>query len=85
MHMKKSNQDQPQEEIQAESEVLDFTKPDFTFTPAGHHIWVQRGYYLVCKSCELEHGVYIGPNKMLIGENDKGEPILKLRKDLGMV
>lgn len=62
-----------------ESEVLDFNKPDFSFIPKGSHEWRQQGYYLVCKSCDLEHAVWIGNNKILTGINDKGEPILERR------
>jgi len=62
-----------------ETEVLDFNKPDFSFIPKGVHEWRQQGYYLVCKSCDLEHAVWIGNNRILIGINDKGEPILERR------
>ena len=62
-----------------ETEILDFNKPDFNFIPKGVHEWRQQGYYLVCKSCDLEHAVWIGNNRILIGINDKGEPILERR------
>lgn len=62
-----------------ETEVLDFNKPDFSFIPKGSHEWRQQGYYLVCKSCDLEHAVWIGSKKILTGINEKGEPILKGR------
>jgi len=62
-----------------ETEVLDFTKPDFSFIPKGSHEWRQQGYYIICKSCDLEHAVWIGSKKILTGINDKGEPILKKR------
>jgi hypothetical protein len=71
------------EEVQPESEVLDFNKPQFKFR-ASNCDWVQRGYNLVCRSCELEHGVFIGPDLIMTGRNEKG-PILKNRKDIGMV
>lgn len=67
------------EKEQPEIEVLDFNKPDYSFTPSGNHDWRQQGYYLVCKSCELEHAVFIGPDKLLTGFNEDGSPILKLR------
>lgn len=41
------------------------------------HQWVQRGVYLVCKSCPIEHGIYIGVDYQLIGLNDDGTPKLK--------
>lgn len=61
-------------------ETIDFSKPDFEFKPNEYHDWRQQGVYLVCKSCELTHAVYIGPNKLMVGINDKGQPILKDRK-----
>jgi hypothetical protein len=51
----------------AEGEVLDLTRPDFSFVPKGNHEYRQRGYYLVCKSCELEHGVFVGAEKIMVG------------------
>lgn len=40
----------------------------------ARHKWVQRGSYLVCRSCPFEHGVWIEPDKRLIGINDDGTP-----------
>jgi hypothetical protein len=40
------------------------------------HDWRQRGPYLVCSSCDVAHGLYIGPDQMLIGF-DNGVPILR--------
>uniref|UniRef100_A0A6M3J2Z3 Uncharacterized protein n=1 Tax=viral metagenome TaxID=1070528 RepID=A0A6M3J2Z3_9ZZZZ len=62
-----------------ETEILDFTKPDYSFIPKGVHEWKQQGYYLVCKSCELEHAVWIGSEKIMIGIEERGKPILKRR------
>lgn len=67
-----------------EQEVLDFNKPDFVFVPKGLHSWIQRGYYITCRSCDLEHGTWIGADKVLTGITKTGEPILKTRKELGM-
>jgi len=69
--------DQNEEEF---SEILDFTKPDFVFKPNERHNWRQNGPFLICRSCELEHGVFIGMDKILVGLNEKGQPILKKRK-----
>jgi len=41
------------------------------------HQWVQRGPFLACKSCPIEHGIYIGVDHQLIGLNDDGTPNLK--------
>jgi len=64
-------------EEKKEGEILDFNRPDFKFIPKGSHIWRQQGPYIICKSCELDHAVFIGINKQLIGFTDKGEPIVQ--------
>jgi hypothetical protein len=64
---------------EALNEVLDFNRPTFSFLPNEAHDWRQRGPFLVCKSCEIEHATYIGPDRLLIGIDDKGRPILKKR------
>lgn len=64
------------------TEILDFNKPSYSFIPKGHHEWRQRGPYLVCVSCELQHAVWIGVEKLMVGLNKKSQPILKKRKDL---
>lgn len=70
-----------EEEIRAETEKLDFTKGDFVFIPKGNCQYRQNGPYLVCYSCDLKHAVYIGMEKMMVGEDKEGKPILK-RRDL---
>lgn len=74
--MDKEKQSDENEEL---IEQLDFNKPNFTFVPSGSHGWIQRGYYLVCKSCELEHAVWIGSEKIMVGIQEDGKPIFKLR------
>lgn len=71
-------------EVIPEGERLDFTRPDFSFIPKGNHDYKQRGYYLVCKSCELEHGIFVGPERLMVGIEEGGQPILKTRRELGM-
>lgn len=65
-----------------EEEILNFETPSFTFKPNEVHEWRQQGYYLVCKSCELLHAVWIGSDKMLVGLNENGTPKFKSRKSL---
>ncbi len=60
-------------------ESLDFSKPDYQFTPGAYHEWRQKGFFMVCKSCEIMHAVYIGPEKILIGLDEKGQPLFKKR------
>lgn len=67
----------PEDEQEEKGEILDFTNPSFKFIPKGLHTWRQQGPYIVCKSCELDHAIYIGVNKRLIGFTDKGEPIVQ--------
>ena len=67
------------EENPNETEELDFTKPDFLFEPGEYHDYRQQGYYLICKSCEITHAVWIGPDRLMVGINSKGVPILKNR------
>lgn len=73
-----------EEEVKGEVEELNFEKPDFVFLPKDNHEWRQQGPYLCCKSCEVEHAVWIGVEKMLVGLDEKGQPILKTRKELGL-
>jgi len=81
--LKKSN-GEAEEAIKEEfNEELNFDKPDFIFLPKGNHHYRQEGYYLVCRSCELTHATYIGAEKIMVGEKD-GQPIIKLRKEVGM-
>jgi hypothetical protein len=79
-----SKQSMNNQNEEPESETLDLSKPDYSFTPKGTHEWRQMGYYLVCKSCDLEHAIFIGPDKILVGVNETGQPLLKRRADLGI-
>lgn len=64
-------------------ESLDFTKPDYVFTPNENHDWRQQGPYLICKSCEIQHSTYIGMEKIMVGVDEQGKPLFKNRKELG--
>lgn len=44
---------------------------------ARRHAWVMKGVYLVCTSCPFPHRSFIGNDKVLIGIDDNGNPILK--------
>lgn len=67
------------EETEGESEVADFNNPAFVFKPNEQHDWRAQGPYIICKSCELQHAVYIGMDKLLAGLDEKGKPIFKKR------
>jgi hypothetical protein len=68
--------------VKRNEEVLDFNNPAYKFVPKGTHEWRQRGPYLVCLSCELQHAVWIGMDKMMVGIDKKGRPILKPREEV---
>ena len=80
--MTQENQLNPEEKPLEENKSLD--KPDFSFTPTGNHQWKQQGPYIVCFSCELQHALWIGMEKLMVGIKEDGEPIFKTRKELGM-
>lgn len=73
-----------EEEIVPITEELNFEKADYTFIPKGIHIYRQEGYYLVCRSCDLGHAVNIGKDKVMVGQNEEGIPLLKKRSEVGM-
>jgi len=73
MLVKQQNEEKEEEPF----EELNFNKPDFTFIPEGRHTYRQEGGYLVCRSCELHHAVWIGMEKQMVGEKEDGTPILK--------
>lgn len=79
-----NNSQQEANETEERKEILDFTKPDFSFIPQGFHKYKQVGYYLVCTSCEIQHAIWVGPHKILVGVDEKGAPVLKTRKELGI-
>jgi hypothetical protein len=83
--MPKKQSSPPEEpKIKTESEVLDLNKPDFVFIPEGRHTWRQEGPYLVCRSCILHHAVHVGMNKIMVGEDEDGQPILRERSELNL-
>jgi len=57
----------------------DFDNPEFVFTPKGVHNWKQEGPYICCRSCDVEHAIWIGMEKIMVGIDDEGRPILKPR------
>lgn len=83
MQENQSTNEEAKSDIQPIIEEKNWETPDFTFIPKGTHLWVQRGYYLICTSCGLSHAVFIGPNSIMVGFKDN-EPVLKTRRELGM-
>lgn len=39
----------------------------------------QRGPYIVCVSCEVQHAIYIGMDKLMVSEDSQGNPIFEKR------
>lgn len=64
-------------EVQPEERI--FTKEETQLFPPGRHIWRQQGPYIVCRGCELHHGIYVGMDNIMVGEDENGKPILRAR------
>lgn len=82
--MQEEPKNEESKEEQPIAEEVSWDKPDYTFIPKGNHLWRQEGYYLICSSCDLVHATFIGGDRILVGI-ENGEPILKTRKEVGMV
>ena len=67
-------------EKQNEEETLNFDQPTYRFTPKEFHDWRQQGPWLVCRSCDLTHSIHVGVDKILVGLDKKGKPIIKKRQ-----
>lgn len=65
-----------------EPQVDEAYTPDFVFLPKGRHTYRQEGPYLVCRSCELHHAVFIGIENIMMGEDEDGNPIVKSKKEV---
>ncbi len=65
--------------LKREEQPYNFDNPEFTFIPKGIHNWRQEGPYICCRSCEIHHAVFIGMEKMMVGIDENGNPILKPR------
>lgn len=60
-----------------------FNKQDMQVFPPGRHVWRQQGPYVICRECILHHAVYIGTDKLMVGEDNEGKPIIKTKRELG--
>ena len=45
-----------------------------------HHIYRQRGPWIVCTSCVSQHASFIGVNRDYKGVDEDGKPVLKKRE-----
>lgn len=50
--------------------------------PQGRHLWRQQGPYCICRNCELHHAIYIGMDKIMVGEDEEGRPIIKSKQEV---
>lgn len=67
------------EEVKAEGEVM---QKEYEFIPSALCKFRQRGPFLVCTSCEIQHANWVGMDKIMVGEDENGKPILKSRSEL---
>lgn len=44
------------------------------------HGWRMKGGWLRCTTCEYPHGQFVGVNKVLVGIDSEGKPILEQKK-----
>lgn len=52
----------------------------FNKAHSQHHIYRQRGPWIVCTSCVSQHASFIGVNRDFCGTDENGKPILKKRE-----
>lgn len=71
-----NNENNEEEVVEELGEVL---QKEFEFTPSALCIYKQRGPYLVCTSCELQHALFIGMEKIMVGVDEHGKPIVERR------
>lgn len=71
-----NEEEEVKEEVKEEGEIL---RKAFEFTPSAMCTYRQRGPYIICVSCELQHAVYIGMQAVMVGTDESGRPILKKR------
>lgn len=71
--MNKKNEKQKAEHIEVDKSTL---TPLTTPGLKGHR-WIQKGPFLICQSCPIEHATYIGTSHLFAGVNEEGIPLLK--------
>jgi len=69
-----------EEKVQQQGDVGEEMQAAYKFIPPGTHRWRQRGPYLICTTCEIQHALYIGMEKVMIGENEDSTPKLVERR-----
>ena len=80
----KKNESEPQIDFEqvfgiTSEQITEIRKEAVERAKSAKHRWRQRGFWLVCTSCENNHAIWI-QGKEMIGESEGGEPILRALK-----
>lgn len=73
-----NEENKQEQEIHEEGEVL---QKEYEFIPSALCKYKQRGPYLICVSCEIQHATFIGMDKIMVGEDNDGKPIVRSRSE----
>lgn len=68
---------EPENVVSFTEEQIEEIRSEAQRKAKGYHKWVQKGNYIVCKSCDNRHAFEIGMKKLMVGVDEKGNPILK--------
>ena len=80
----KKTESEPQNDFEqvfgiTSEQITEIRKEAVERAKSAKHRWRQRGFWLVCTSCENNHAIWI-QGKEMIGESEGGEPILRALK-----
>lgn len=73
-----NEENKQEQETHEEGEVL---RKEYEFIPSALCKYKQRGPYLICVSCEIQHATFIGMDKIMVGEDNDGKPIVRSRSE----
>lgn len=59
----------------SEKELEEIRRSALVKAQSANHAWIQRGWNIICTSCEYTHASSIPVTKQLVGVKD-GKPIL---------
>jgi len=77
--MNENNKEKKETEVVEDyGEVM---QKEYEFIPNALCHYKQRGIYLVCVSCELQHALFIGTDRFYVGDDENGRPILVEKKE----
>lgn len=83
MRQKKVQENNLVEEVASfsQQEIEEIRQEAIRKAKSARHKWRQKGRWLVCKSCEFTHAIWIG-NKVMVGEDKQDNPILKDKEEV---